>query len=49
MYCVDGQNEIEKKFKYIVIICNIFYTVHAKVPNLPRHTEINKIIIIQKW
>jgi len=25
----------------------MYYTVHAKMPNSPRHTENNKIIIIQ--
>jgi len=46
MYCGNGQNERKKKFKSIIIIHNIFYTVHPKVPNLPRRTENNKIIII---
>jgi len=41
MYCGDGQNEIKKKIKYIVIICNVF---SQYMPNLPRHTENNKII-----
>jgi len=42
MYCGNSQNEIKKKFKYIVILRNVFYMLHNKVPNLPRSTENNK-------
>ena len=46
MYFGDGQNEIKKTFKYIVIIRNVFYMLHVKVPNLARCMENNKLIII---
>ena len=45
MYCGDGQNEINKTIKYIVINCNVFYTVKCQIWR-GIGTENNKIIII---